>query len=69
MVDLQQREEEAGLRNNLVGGTTSLGAAIYASRFAANALRSVYRLRNRSVRELVRLQKPPEPDFTADDAD
>ncbi|CAD5188621.1 unnamed protein product [Musa acuminata subsp. malaccensis] len=69
MADLQQREEEAGLRNNLVGGTTSLGAAIYASRFAANALRSVHRLRNRSVRELVRLQKPPEPDFTADDAD
>ncbi|CAL9106241.1 unnamed protein product [Musa textilis] len=69
MAELRQQEEEAGLRNDLVGGTTSLGAAIYASRFAANALRRVHRLRNRSVRELVRLQKPPEPDFTADDAD
>ncbi|WOL08665.1 putative cyclic nucleotide-gated ion channel 5 [Canna indica] len=69
MAELQQKEEEKGLRKNLVKGTTSLGAAIYASRFAANALRGVHRLRNRSVMELVRLQKPPEPDFTAEDAD
>ncbi|CAL9095758.1 unnamed protein product [Musa textilis] len=69
IAELRRKEEEAGLRKNLVRGTTSLGAAIYASRFAANALRSVHRLRNRSVMELVRLQKPPEPDFTAEDAD
>ncbi|THU67580.1 hypothetical protein C4D60_Mb05t26170 [Musa balbisiana] len=69
IAELRRKEEEAGLRKNLVRGTSSLGAAIYASRFAVNALRSVHRLRNRSVMELVRLQKPPEPDFTADDAD
>ncbi|KAK9281223.1 hypothetical protein L1049_004118 [Liquidambar formosana] len=36
----------------------------------ANALRGVQRLRNMpSPRGVVKLQKPPEPDFTADDAD
>ncbi|CAL9753873.1 unnamed protein product [Musa acuminata subsp. burmannicoides] len=69
IAELRRKEEEAGLRKNLVRGTSSLAAAIYASRFAVNALRSVHRLRNRSVMELVRLQKPPEPDFTAEDAD
>ncbi|KAJ8504218.1 hypothetical protein OPV22_005104 [Ensete ventricosum] len=69
IAELRRKEEEAGLRKNLARGASSLGAAIYASRFAANALRGVHRLRNRSVMELVRLQKPPEPDFTADDAD
>lgn len=45
----------------------SLGATLLASRFAANALRGVQRYRNsKSARDLVKLQKPPEPDFTAD---
>uniref|UniRef100_A0A2P2MAL1 Cyclic nucleotide-binding domain-containing protein n=1 Tax=Rhizophora mucronata TaxID=61149 RepID=A0A2P2MAL1_RHIMU len=48
----------------------SLGATLLASRFAANALRGVHRNRNASpARELVKLHKPPEPDFTAEDAD
>ncbi|KAG6477401.1 hypothetical protein ZIOFF_066656 [Zingiber officinale] len=69
MAELMQKEEEERRRNNLVKGTTSLGAAIYASRFAANAMRGVHRLRNRRALGLVRLQKPPEPDFTAEGAD
>jgi cyclic nucleotide gated channel len=48
--------------------TSRLGATILASRFAANALRG-HRLRNPSGRGLVRLPKPPEPDFTAYDAE
>ncbi|RWR88819.1 putative cyclic nucleotide-gated ion channel 5 [Cinnamomum micranthum f. kanehirae] len=75
--EMRHREEEGedtGLGpvdNSVVGGSTaSLGATIYASRFAANALRGVHRLRNmKSARELVTLQKPPEPDFTADDSE
>ncbi|KAK6945464.1 Cyclic nucleotide-binding domain, partial [Dillenia turbinata] len=40
-------------------------AGILASRFAANAMRGVHRLRNTSTSSigLVKLQKPPEPDF------
>lgn len=41
-----------------------LGTTIYASRFAANALRG-HRLRVSSSRDLRKLQKPPEPDFSA----
>ncbi|KAJ8627190.1 hypothetical protein MRB53_020497 [Persea americana] len=77
IAEMRQREEEGedtGLGpvdNSVVGGSSaSLGATIYASRFAANALRGVHRLRNmKSARELVKLQKPPEPDFTADDSE
>ncbi|KAG5141632.1 hypothetical protein JHK82_017327 [Glycine max] len=39
-----------------------LGTTIYASRFAANALRG-HRLCDSSSREMIKLQKPPEPDF------
>ncbi|KAL5574461.1 hypothetical protein UlMin_016160 [Ulmus minor] len=51
----------------LVGRSMSssrLRATIFASRFAANALRG-HRLRSASTRGLVNLQKPPEPDFSA----
>ncbi|CAH1449244.1 unnamed protein product [Lactuca virosa] len=77
---LEQRrkeEEEAELAAHKNGGgggggggggsSYSLGATFLASRFAANALRGVHRNRNlKSARELMKLQKPPEPDFTAD---
>ncbi|KAF5813043.1 putative potassium channel, voltage-dependent, EAG/ELK/ERG, rmlC-like jelly roll [Helianthus annuus] len=76
---LEQRrkeEEEAELAAGKNGGGSgggssgssySLGATFLASRFAANALRGVHRNRNlKSARELMKLQKPPEPDFTAD---
>ncbi|KAJ7951990.1 putative Cyclic nucleotide-gated ion channel [Quillaja saponaria] len=49
-------------------GSSRLGATILASRFAANALRG-HRLRSTSSVGLVKLQKPPEPDFASDDAD
>jgi len=51
------------------GSTLSLGATIYASRFAANALRNL-RENNRQNRTQQRLlpllpPKPAEPDFTS----
>ncbi|XP_068342872.1 probable cyclic nucleotide-gated ion channel 5 isoform X2 [Pyrus communis] len=73
ILELRRKEEEAealgGARSN-AGGSYSIGATILASRFAANALRGVHRNRNlKSARELVKLQKPPEPDFSAEGAD
>ncbi|KAJ0089786.1 hypothetical protein Patl1_14591 [Pistacia atlantica] len=74
----KEEEEEAeaeaetsdGVQNNTSGGSYSIGATFLATRFAANALRGVHRNRNaKTARELVKLQKPPEPDFTAEDAD
>ncbi|PIN18517.1 K+-channel ERG [Handroanthus impetiginosus] len=72
LLELRRKEEEeaeglAGASSNNGGGSYSIGATFLASRFAANALRGVHRNRNlKSARELVKLQKPPEPDFTAD---
>ncbi|CAL5376353.1 unnamed protein product [Camellia sinensis] len=71
-MELRRKEEEeaeglAGASGRGGGGSYSLGATFLASKFAANALRGVHRNRNlKSARELVKLQKPPEPDFTAD---
>ncbi|XP_020594766.1 probable cyclic nucleotide-gated ion channel 5 [Phalaenopsis equestris] len=67
-VELRRREEEAEL-NDQSGSSPSLVATIYASKFAANALRGVHRFRNKSGRELLKLPKPPEPDFSVDEAD
>ncbi|KAL8148401.1 cyclic nucleotide-gated ion channel 1-like [Apium graveolens] len=69
------REEEDRLQTALATGTgssPSLGATIYASRFAANALRALRRNGTRKARIPDRvppmlLQKPAEPDFTAED--
>ncbi|KAA8533630.1 hypothetical protein F0562_030936 [Nyssa sinensis] len=69
------REEEDRLKDALSkggGSSPSLGATIYASRFAANALRA---LRRNGVRKAkmperispILLQKPAEPDFSAED--
>lgn len=73
VMELRRKEEEEaeGLSGkgsgNASGGSYSIGATFLASRFAANALRGVHRNRNlKSARELVKLQKPPEPDFSAD---
>jgi cyclic nucleotide gated channel len=68
MAEQRRREEEAANRQSSSSGP-SLGATIYASRFAANALRGVHRLRNKAVPTIVRLPKPPEPDFGVEDAD
>ncbi|CAN1158393.1 Cyclic nucleotide-gated ion channel 1 [Linum perenne] len=69
------RQEEDRLQDALAkasGNSPSLGATIYASRFAANALRLLRRNSTRKTRVPERvppmlLQKPAEPDFTADE--
>lgn len=69
------REEEDRLQDALAkagGSSPSLGATIYASRFAANALRALRRNKTRKARlperiSPILLQKPAEPDFTAED--
>ncbi|XP_043813126.1 cyclic nucleotide-gated ion channel 1 isoform X2 [Manihot esculenta] len=69
------RQEENRLQDalaNTSGSSPSLGATIYASRFAANALRALRRTGTRKARLLERvppmlLQKPAEPDFTAEE--
>lgn len=68
-------EEEDRLQEALVkghGSSPSLGAAIYASRFALNALRALRRNGTRKARlqerlPVILLQKPSEPDFTAEE--
>lgn len=76
IMELRRKEEEEEEAEKLIaargnnGGSYSLGATFLASRFAANALRGVHRNRiTRGARDLVKLQKPPEPDFTAEEAD
>ncbi|XP_061347558.1 probable cyclic nucleotide-gated ion channel 5 isoform X2 [Gastrolobium bilobum] len=74
IMKLRQKEEDAaeseGTHDNAGGSSHSLGAALLASKFAAHTLRGVHRNRiAKTARELVKLQKPPEPDFTSDDAD
>ncbi|XP_022723749.1 cyclic nucleotide-gated ion channel 1-like [Durio zibethinus] len=69
------REEENRLQDALAnagGSSPSLGATIYASRFAANALRALRQNRTRKARlpervQPMLLQKPAEPDFTAEE--
>lgn len=68
------RVEEGRLQEALAkdgGSSPSLGATIYASRFAATALRALRRNRARKIQLPERLppillQKPAEPDFTVD---
>ncbi|CAL5444223.1 unnamed protein product [Camellia sinensis] len=79
MAELRRSEEEAeemededddDEESELIGeeAASSFGATILASRFAANALRGVHRLRG-STSARLSLPKPPEPDFAADIAD
>ncbi|ONK67297.1 uncharacterized protein A4U43_C06F18690 [Asparagus officinalis] len=69
MVELRRSYEEEEEEDQVDEiASSSLGATLYASRFAANALRGVHRLRDsRSARDLVKMQKPREPDFSAED--
>uniref|UniRef100_A0A0D6QT61 Cyclic nucleotide-binding domain-containing protein n=1 Tax=Araucaria cunninghamii TaxID=56994 RepID=A0A0D6QT61_ARACU len=71
-----RRREEHKLQAAIADSSTgspSLGATIYVSRFATNALRGVQRLRNMKLSErpsqLIKLQKPSEPDFSAEDVE
>ncbi|KAJ7009895.1 putative cyclic nucleotide-gated ion channel 7 [Populus alba] len=66
-VDYDEEDEDDGDDDDerkLVGELDSAGlrATIFASRFAANALRG-HKLRGSNSRGLKKLQKPPEPDF------
>uniref|UniRef100_A0A7N0TGB2 Cyclic nucleotide-binding domain-containing protein n=2 Tax=Kalanchoe fedtschenkoi TaxID=63787 RepID=A0A7N0TGB2_KALFE len=61
----EEEEEEAAARSSAGGSSYSIGATFLASKFAANAMRGVQRSRQ-TARELVKLQKPPEPDFSFD---
>lgn len=71
----EEEDEEEETASVIAGGSPySIRATFLASKFAANALRSVHK--NRSAKkksslspptiELVKFQKPPEPDFSAD---
>ncbi|KAG8070815.1 hypothetical protein GUJ93_ZPchr0006g46440 [Zizania palustris] len=64
-----KEEEEAANRQSSSNHHPSLAATIFASRFAANALRGVHRIRSKGVPTIVRLPKPPELDFDIDEAD
>lgn len=64
-----EAEAEATPASTASGSSYSIGAAFLATKFAANAMRTIHRNRNTKIRDLVKLQKPPEPDFTAEDAD
>lgn len=71
-VEESLREEESRLQDALGGPSSpSFGATIYASRFAANALRALRRNTANKARvpdriSPILLQKPTEPDFTAE---
>ncbi|XP_074291717.1 cyclic nucleotide-gated ion channel 1 [Silene latifolia] len=73
--ELALQEEEDRLQDALVresGSSPSLGATIYASRFAGNMLRALRKNGARKVRLPERispmlLQKPTEPDFSVED--
>ncbi|XP_024020951.1 cyclic nucleotide-gated ion channel 1 [Morus notabilis] len=69
LCDAEDRLQDA--LANEAGNTPTLGATIYASRFASNALRALRQKGARSSRPPQRLppllpQKPAEPDFTAE---
>ncbi|KAF3647596.1 putative cyclic nucleotide-gated ion channel 10 [Capsicum annuum] len=71
-VEESLREEESRLQDALGGPSSpSFGATIYASRFATNALRALRRNTANKARvpdriSPILLQKPTEPDFTAE---
>jgi cyclic nucleotide gated channel len=74
-----RRREEESLRAPLSmaaghsHGNASFGAALLVSRFAVNAMRSVHRLRDLHAAQQrlssLKLQKPAEPDFSAEETD
>ncbi|KAF9624520.1 hypothetical protein IFM89_011633 [Coptis chinensis] len=65
VMELSCREEEMLAEDGDVSVSSSnLGAAIYASRFATNALRGVHRLRSTNSVAFLLPAKPQEPDFS-----
>lgn len=73
-IEEEEKEEDDEKRalvrrsDSLGGSSSSLGATILASRFAANALRGVHSHRSsKNSGGLIKLQKPSEPNFNTDD--
>ncbi|KAJ6307536.1 hypothetical protein OIU76_017351 [Salix suchowensis] len=66
----EENDDNDDDERELVGqlGSAGLRATIFASRFAANALRG-HKLRSSNSRGLKMLQKPPEPDFNEEGND
>lgn len=76
LAELRRREEEQNLQDAMQETSplvnASLGTALFASRFAANAMRGVHRLRNMQAAEglsSLKLRKPSEPDFSVEEGD
>lgn len=78
LAELRRKEEEDNLQIAMKENSSglvhaSLGAALFASRFAANAMRGVHRLRGlhaaEESRASLKLQKPSEPDFSVEEGD
>lgn len=78
LAELRRKEEEDNLQIAMTQNHSglihaSLGTALFASRFAANAMRGVHRLRGQQgaeeSRARLKLQKPSEPDFSAEEGD
>lgn len=77
LVELRRKEEEYNLQTAIQEDSAlvnvSLGTALFASRFAVNAMRGVHRLRGLHAAEeslsSLKLQKPSEPDFSVEDGD
>lgn len=75
LASMRRQEEEAYLNEAMQGSerlqTSSMGAAMLASRFAAKGMRGVQRLRSMRAAELgshiSTFAKPDEPDFSLDD--
>lgn len=76
-IEKSLREAEDQLKNALAnegGNSPSLGATIYASKFAVNALRLLRRNNSVNVRmpqrlpAILHLRKPTEPDFASGDS-
>lgn len=76
LAELRRRDEEQNLQHAMEESAplvnASLGTALFASRFAANAMRGVHRLRSMQAAESLsslKLRKPSEPDFSAEEGD
>lgn len=77
LAELRRKEEEYNLQTAIQEDSAlvnvSLGTALFASRFAVNAMRGVHRLRGLHAAEeslsSLKLQKPSEPDFSVEDGD
>lgn len=65
---LEDEAAEEDVESEVITASSSrFGATMLASRFAANALRGINRVRSSNSRPVILPQKPREPDFAAED--